>query len=359
MKKNQLLASSLLALAGIFAGTASAQTNVLIYGLVDLGVVRESGGAAGSVTKLSSGVTTGSRLGFKGTEDLGGGLNALFLLESGFDMSTGASTQGGLLFGRQIYMGLGSATAGTLTLGRQYSAVNNSLCAVDVFVCGLAGAAMSLFSVGGKGTATGGTGQGRINNSIKYSAPTFGGLTGDFLYAVGEQAGATKANGQIDASLSYKAGPVFVTLAHNRVTDATNATTGKVTFLGGRYDFGVASLALGTAVNKGSYSGLANILMADSRDYLVGVSVPFGASTFLISYDRKDDRTAANNDVNLLAVGYLYQLSKRTSMYFSHARMKNSVADTVGSAGGFYTVGNALDPGTGDKAFNFGMRHTF
>jgi predicted porin len=341
------------------AGAASAQSNVTTYGMADLGIVREMGGAAGNVTKLSSGAQLGSRLGFKGNEDLGGGLSALFLMEAGMDMSTGASQQGGVLFGRQIYVGLSSSRAGTVTFGRQYSAVNLSLCATDVFGCGLAGAAINLFSAGSKGTATGGSGNARMNNAIKYATPTAGGFNGEISYALGEVAGNAAASKQIDGSVSYIAGPLMLTLAHNRVTDATATTTGKATFLGARYNFGVATVALGTALNKGSYTSLANALQADSRDYLAGVAVPFGPSTFLFNYARKNDRTAANHDANMLAVGYTYTLSKRSNLYTSYGRMKNNARNTAGYAGGFYTIGNALDPGTGDKAFNIGMRHLF
>lgn len=348
----------------VAAGAVSAQSNVTMYGIADLGVVREMGGVNGSVTKLSSGAQLGSRLGFKGNEDLGNGLSALFLLEAGIAMDTGASTQGGVLFGRQSYAGLSSTRAGTVTFGRQYSAVNNALCANDVFACGLAGAALHLFSTGSKGVAAGGptgnpAGNARMNNSIKYATPTLGGFNGEFSYALGEVAGNNSANKEVDGSLSYSAGPLTVAVAYNAVTDTVGASTGRVTFLGGRYNFDVATLALSTEFNRGSYSALANALQTDSRDLLVGVAVPFGASTFLFNYGRKNDRTAANHDATMLAVGYTYSLSKRSNLYTSYGRMKDNAPNTALNAGGFYTIGNALDAGTGDKAFNVGMRHFF
>lgn len=121
---------SLLALAvlGAFAGAASAQTNVTIYGVVDAGITHENG-AAGSVTKLATGVQSGNRLGFKGTEDLGGGLKANFQIENGFNLDTGTQRQGAL-FGRQAYVGL-SGNFGAINLGRQYNPVFNALDSID------------------------------------------------------------------------------------------------------------------------------------------------------------------------------------------------------------------------------------
>jgi predicted porin len=94
--KEDSMKKSLLALAilGAIGGTASAQTAVTVYGLVDAGLVQERGAAAGNVTKLSSGVQSGSRLGFRGTEDLGSGITAKFALEAGIGIDTGASNQG-------------------------------------------------------------------------------------------------------------------------------------------------------------------------------------------------------------------------------------------------------------------------
>ena len=104
-----------------FAASAHAQTNVTIYGLVDAGLVSERGGSAGSVTKVTSGIGSQSRLGFKGTEDLGNGLSAIFQLETGVKIDDGALDSANTIFNRQAYVGLKSKDAGTLTLGRQYT----------------------------------------------------------------------------------------------------------------------------------------------------------------------------------------------------------------------------------------------
>ena len=112
---------SLLALAalGASAGVAHAQSSVTLYGIVDEGFNINTNAGGKHLYNLSSGVLQGSRWGLRGTEDLGGGLQAVFVLEDGFDASTGKFGQGGLEFGRQAYVGL-SSNFGALTLGRQY-----------------------------------------------------------------------------------------------------------------------------------------------------------------------------------------------------------------------------------------------
>ena len=162
---------------GALAGAAAAQSNVTVYGIVDMALVRESGGAA-TTTKLTSGVESGSRLGFKGSEDLGDGLSAIFLLENGFQADTGAMGQGGLLFGRQAYVGLQSKTAGTLTLGRQYTPQYLAVAAVDPFGSGTAGDTKNLMASTGNSAS-------RMDNAVKYTSPVVGGVTAELIYGAG------------------------------------------------------------------------------------------------------------------------------------------------------------------------------
>lgn len=325
-----------LAILGACAGTVSAQSSVNVYGLIDTGIVGESGGAAGSVTKLTSGVTAGSRLGFRGKEDLGGGLAAQFVLEAGLLTDTGASAQGGLLFGRQAFVGLGGS-AGTVTFGRQYTPIHLILSGIaDPFAAGWAGNAGNLIP----------RPQGaRTNNMIKYATPNLNGFSAEAAYGFGEVAGNNSANRAIGGAVGYANGPLVVRLGYHDVNNATATDSAKNTLLAGTYNFGVAKAHLAYAVNKGAAA-------VDNRDMLVGVTVPFGASKLLASYIRKDDKSAANGDANQIAIGYLYSLSKRTDLYVAYARISNK-------NGAAYTVGNATEAGTGDKAYNLGLRHSF
>jgi predicted porin len=354
---------SLLALAvlGAFSHAASAQSAVTVYGLLDMAITAERGNAAGSVTKLSSGVGSGSRLGFKGTEDLGGGLSALFVLENGMQADTGALGQGGLLFGRQAFVGLGSG-AGTVTFGRQYAPHYLATVFADPFGSGFAGDTKNLIQAVGSSS--------RMENTVKYATPVLNGFNGDLAYGLGEVAGDNSAGRQIGASVGYTRGPVAVRFAHhnrNNDTATTKVDSTRNTLLAATYDFNVAKVFLAYGVNKGPFSSplrntanpfnltvapTAASVTADSNDTLLGVSVPFGVHTVMASYIRKNDKTVANRDADQWALGYRYALSKRTDLYTAYARINNK-------NGASYTVGNANDGGSGDKALNLGIRHAF
>ncbi len=356
MKKSVLA----LAVLSAFAGAASAESSVTVYGIVDAGIVAESGGAAGSVTKLTSGVASGSRLGFKGTEDLGGGLSALFLLENGFSVDTGALGQGGLLFGRQAYVGL-KGDFGTVTFGRHYTPEYLTLAFADPFATGMAGDAANILPNSGNAAS-------RMDNTIKYVSPTVSGFTGELAYGFGEVAGDTGAGRQIGLAVGYANGPLNVRLGyHNRNNDTAtvkNTDNAKNTLLAATYDFGMLKAHFAYGVDKGLNSSplrntanpygsvAAPTASTDSSDVLVGLTIPFGANTVLVSYLRKDDKTAFNQDADQWAIGYRYALSKRTDLYAAYARINNK-------NGAGYTVGSAIEAGSGDKAFNLGIRHSF
>jgi predicted porin len=333
--KDKPMKKSLLALAVLsaFTGIAYAQTSITVYGIVDAGIVSERGGPAGTVTKLTSGVQSGSRLGFRGTEDLGRGLAAKFVLETGIAIDTGGFNQNGTAFGRQAYVGL-SGGWGAVTLGRQYTPHYLAVVDVDPFAAGLAGYAPNLVT-----TVL------RMNNTIKYTTPAWSGFIGELGYGFGEVPGNNTANRQIGAAVGYANGPLVAKLAYHTVDDAIGADRARNTLLMGKWDFGVAAASLGVNVNKG-------IGAIDNRDYIVGLSAPIGQNTFLASYIRKDDRSGLNNDASQWALGYTYAISKRTNFYTSYARINND-------NGAAFTVGNASEAGSGDKAFNVGIRHMF
>jgi general bacterial porin, GBP family len=355
-----------MAASGAFAGMAAAQSSVTVYGTVDAGFVNERGGAKGSVTKMTSGVASASRLGFRGTEDLGGGLSANFVLESGPRIDTGELDVAGTIFNRQAYVGL-KGGFGAVTLGRQYTPYFLTLSTVaDPFAAGYAGSAKNLFPTVGNNT--------RTSNTIQYTSPKISGFSGDLAYSFGEQTGSSSAGRQYGAAVAYANGPLNARLAYNNKNNDTataiNQDKGSNTLLAGNYNFGVAKVFLAYGVDKGLNSAVLPttktnpnpfgavvlqdrpVASTDSRDMLVGVAVPLGASTLLASYIRKDDKTRFNQDASQWALGYAYALSKRTSLYGSYAKITND-------NGAGYTVGNNSEIGTGDQAFNFGVRHSF
>ena len=353
--KKTLITLAVLAAA---TGVAQAQSSVVIYGTVDAGFVSERGGAAGTTNKVDSGVASASRLGFKGTEDLGSGLSALFVLEAGFGVDTGSQGKNEALFGRQSYVGLSSKTAGTVTLGRQYTPWYNTLSKVaDPFAVGYAGSAKNLFPANT-----------RTSNTVVYTSPNFNGFDADVAYTFGEQAESNKIGRKIGASAGYSNGPLNARIAYNNTSNDTATTetgSGRNWLAAANYDFAVAKAYIAYGANKGQNSAIRNNgnvnafnytsagYSTDSNNILVGATVPVGpAGTVMASFIRTNDKTAANADADQWALGYSYALSKRTSTYASYAKIKNK-----NNAG--YTVGNNSNVGTGDKAFNVGVRHSF
>jgi predicted porin len=164
-------------------------------------------------------------------------------------------------------------------------------------------------------------------------------------YGFGEVPDDHSGNQQVGASIGYMKGPLTIRLAHHHFSPQASDDSAKNTLLMGKWDFGVAAVSLGYNHNKG-------VDPVDNNDILAGVTVPFGPGTILASYIRKDDKSPVNADAHQWAVGYTHALSKRTNLYASFAHMSNK-------NGSVFTVGNASDPGTGDKAFNIGVRHLF
>lgn len=356
MKKTMMVA----ALGAACAGSAHADGQVAIYGLLDVALVRESGGKTGDITKITSGVGGGSRLGFKGKEELGDGLSAIFLLESGFQADTGALGQGGLLFGRQAYAGL-QGRFGTLTLGRQYTPQYMTVVFVDPFVSGYAGDTKNLMSPTGNSA-------GRMDNAIKYVSPSFSGVSAELVYGTGEVAGDSAALRQFGGALDYIDGPLHVRLGyHNRNNDTAtvkDTSNARNAILAATYTFSLFKAHLAYGVNKGLNSsllrntgnpyGYAGVPEAsrDSRDVLVGATVPFGVHTVVASYIHKDDRGPLAQGAAQYALGYRYALSRRTEIMADIAHIANR-------NGASYTVGSAIEGGSGNRSIDLGLRHAF
>ncbi|MES2070297.1 MAG: porin [Pseudomonadota bacterium] len=342
--KKSLLALSVLA---AFAGVAHAQSSVTIYGVVDMAIQNENRGGTGpgtgTITGLDSGIQSGSRVGFKGTEDLGGGLKANFQLEMGVNADNGTSSQGGLAFGRQAWVGL-SGDFGSVNMGRQYTPIFIAVDTIDPFDAGFTSGAA------GQGTSSAGIlgvfgTPFRSNNTVNYSTNNLGGFTGSAAYSFGEVAGNTSASRQIGLSGTYAAGPVTATLAYHKANDVTGNNATKIVFLGGIYDFGVAKLH--AAYGKTT----TDLNTADNKQWMIGTTVPFGAAAFLATYTRITNELVTANKSNQVAIGGTYSLSKRTNLYTSFSRTSN---DANVNAGGLAAANGATD-----RLFNVGIRHKF
>jgi predicted porin len=337
-KKDLLAAAALMALAG----TAGAQSSVTLYGLVDIGLEQTRLSPGGSTTRLSSGIQSGSRWGVKGTEDLGGGLSASFQLESGFDASTGVQGQGGLAFGRQAWVGVNGGF-GSLKLGRQYVPLFLAQDTIDPFGTGLVG--------DGSGMAAVFRSYGvRMNNTINYSTPNFGGFGFEAAYGLGEQPGSASLGGQYGFAGTYEGGPLTVVGAYhhqNLVAGGVDAGDARTFLVGATYDFKVARLHGAFADNRDKDAGGNNT--GRSRDYMLGVSAPVGPVSLMASYIRHNDRLVANADADMVAIGATYAMSKRTNLYTSYSRINNDAAGATGSG----------VAGTDISWINVGIRHRF
>ena len=313
---------SLVALAALSViGAASAQSTVTLYGLVDAYVGSDRVGRV-SNTVLNSGGQNGSRWGLRVSEDLGGGLAAIAQVESGFDVSTGASQQSAL-FGRQAFVGVKSGW-GQLTMGRQYGAYDDMKGALSTL------GNSSFDPTGGPGVAFGASGPTatrtlgawvgyapRLNNTIKFQTANYSGFTGSVAYGLGEDKTATlSASSSLSIGGMYANGPIAVALVHQNEGFARTAANNRKnelenTLLAGSYDFGVVKLGGGYNEARVTASGIGG---NKAKEWYLGAGVPLGALTLKGQYARsKISGRSSDDSIGLQAE---YDMSKRTTAYF-------------------------------------------
>ena len=380
---------------------AYADTNVTTYGVVDLGVVYNSNVGGSSLYRLNPGNLSGSRIGFRGTEDLGNGLSSVFVLESGFAADTGAMQQGGRLFGRQAYVGLQSSRLGTLTLGRQY----------PVFA----------YPIGGETAALRyGTsimvhpldldfvaGTMRLNNSIVYESPNYDGLNYRAQYALGELAGDSTNNRAWSLGAGYKAGALRLQVGYAGLDrpDAANNQNGAVAAdyqlvlpqwlrridanSAGRATASSASVAIGkqrtsaiSAVYEqerwsvgfvGTHTRFDDIAMSNAADKSLNTSngtlgqsvyelngtyrfVPNSVTGFMLSYTKASlGLGTASLDPGWLHIGVAndYFLSKRTDIYTAIGYQRAKGAFNVA------VMGQSIAASQSQVSIGMGIRHRF
>lgn len=372
-----------LAVLCALAQTASAQANVTVYGVFDTAIRHATNvNAAGdSQLSLTSGLIQGSRLGFRGVEDLGGGLKTIFDLQAGFNPVTGTSAQQGQLFSRQAWVGLDGAF-GKLTLGRQFGVAFDALGAADPYGIGNGAqiAALQYDMVGA-----------RFNNTLKYTKK-FGELGVNLAYSFGEVAGDNETGRTIGIGLDYVSNPFSVHSALQQSSDVAERKS-RVFVLGGTYVVGDTKLYAAYARNKRDrgFATCANnnatTLGASVPAACVSSSNPNGINGPLSNTNLAPGSAIGDGTTNfyLLGVqynltpawqfvgGYMqnntditgapearhrtfyavadYYLSKRTDVYFSVDR---NIAR--GFTGGYNSIANGNRPTTGVM---LGMRHRF
>ena len=358
-KKQIALAAALVALAG----SASAQSSVTLYGLIDVNLSNYSAGdksGATSVTKMNDGVTNGlngSRWGIRTKEDLGGGMTVGTVLESGLNVDTGASGQGGLLFGRQVFISLVSTTAGELRMGRQYVLSDSVIGQGNPFGNALVNNPTTSVADVGKNLPYF-LNPARANNVFQYETPSFSGLTAAVQLAPGEGT----ADDYKGVRVAYAQAPLYVGMAYEWNKDrATGNDTNKALSVSANYNFGSFKLLGGlqrstdltTTSGNGTASGLSNLTVTgpvsftlkNFNGYTLGAEVPVGAATVLgANYTRMnyEGTLGQTSDLGKIALTARYALSKNTFAYagvsFATGELKDYITENRVVQAGFRTA---------------------
>jgi len=360
--KKSLIALAVLATA---AGAASAQSSVTMFGIVDAAVQRVNNSGGADVTRLTQGAYNSSRFGVRGNEDLGGGNYASFWLEAGLNndsgqgqntslnnQTNGATGGGGLTFNRRSTVSLGGGW-GELRLGRDYTPQFWNLTIYDPF--GTVGVGTNqLLNSNGIPTNV------RASNSIGYLLPAnLGGFFGQAQYYLGENASnvANKDDGTgYGLRLGWGNGPFEVAIAGGRTKYLVgNADQSNIA---GSWDFGVAKIMAQYAWDKSTFLANSGGAYVKGRGYLIGGLVPVGPGQIRVAYEqyKVDLAGGADPTAKKLALGYVHNLSKRTAVYVTYARVNNSNGSNMSVVPG--VVGN---PGVNDNStgYDLGIRHSF
>lgn len=369
-----------LAVAGLVSGAAFAQSNVIVYGVADMAYVYANhsyNDGSKSLSAIQSGGQSGSRVGFKGTEDLGNGLYAAFRHEMGLNADTGVSTQTGT-FGRWSTVTLGSKTIGEIEVGRR-----------DTFQDQLLGG----LSANGRTTVAQVSpvyvDQARISNFVAYNSPIWSGLqlkagfstagndasTQEVeptrITAAGQNTAAGTNNRVYALAAQYANGPLALgaSYMYNKLQSRsstvagldTSYDAGNVWDIAGAYDFGV--VRIDAAYGRINYAENTQAGFAEARDqrrqWTVGLSAPVGANgKATLTYAKaKVSYLAAGADddkLSMWGVAYFHNLSKRTNVYAAYGKISQdddnqaaALANLSGTTGGY------------EQAFQFGIRHQF
>lgn len=359
---------SLIALAALAAaGAASAQSSVTLWGVVDanVGWYKDTS----SVVKMNTSGLSSSQLGFRGNEDLGGGAGAGFWLEAGLnpDSGTGQATSlnnqatgavagnGGLIFNRRSTLSVWGGW-GELRLGRDFTPGFWNLTVFDPF--GTLGAAQS----SNLNLVNSGTTGLRASNSVSYlfgmpgNSGSHGlaanGFYAQAMYHMGENASNVANSGDgsgYGLRLGYKAGALNVAGAYqfNKMAAVNNY---KMMNLGMSYNLGFANLMAQYSQND---QGIAGVTGSKARNFLLGATIPMGNGYIPVSYNRLTTNNAASWGADQFGIGYVYNMSKRTSLYTNVVHLRNRNGGLFGISGGAAAGGGKAG------GAEFGLKHSF
>ncbi|UIF87765.1 porin [Cupriavidus necator] len=372
-------------------GGAFAQSNVTLYGVADINVEyanhvgavptaanQFNRGPANDVYRMNSGGISGSRWGLRGSEDLGGGLQALFVLESGFNVDTGTSQQSGRLFGRQAFVGVQTPGIGMVSLGRQYTSMFEAL----------ANFSPAAYATQYEPVVLQSGPNFREDNTVKYTGKfgpvtalahwSFG--TGLALPATvgiatpiggnGEVPGQFRRDTAYGAAVAYQGGPFGVTVGYDQwnPTIGTSNGTNKKAVVGASYSIGPAKVMGG--YRWGQNKNAADVVIQRDDFYWIGATyqvTPAVGLTLEYNYDDVKSLFGNTNVANPWQIAFVanYAFSKRTDVYLTAAYAKNaglmmeSLATVYAnslSLGNSYALGNGQSNMLGAAV---GIRHKF
>ena len=419
MKKLTLVATAVLGL--LSASAAMAQSTVTLYGLLDGGFNHVSGLKNGSSNGIASGIMEGSRFGFKGVEDLGGGYKAIFTLENRLELDTGSVTNrpnsgaqlpdrvgatalanlpasipapvaagaianinnaigvnafgvnlAGNLFDRQSFVGM-ITPIGAFTLGRQYtpgylvSAAFDASQTQSSLAAGQVASLPAAFDI-------------RLSNTLQYGIRT-GGVTATLMYGAGEVAGSSNAGRFLGGMAMYTGSGFSVGFGHNQKNNEFGQKSLTNNVLGGTVDVGPGTVYGMYATIKdenpsglspffsptGALGALAPVFQnaynvafrQDAKLMHIGYRVTTGPHTIVAAFNRLDDKRAVNADTDSYGATYTYALSKRTNLNAVLTRFNNKGSGQAAGGGGGFLGGVTASAGTGSTNLALGVRHTF
>jgi len=336
-------------LAG-FAGAAQAQSNVTLYGVIDIGLgynkIKYGPGESRSHIGMENGVRNGGRWGLRGSEDLGDGLRAVFQLESGFTTSTGRAGQGGRLFGRHATLGLAGNSWGQLDFGRQTNMASKYFGDIDPM--------SAAYTQSNLGHGIGSVNTRRLSNMVMYRTPDISGFQFGIGYSFntegGDQDFRTRHNNRsLTTGLRYLNGPLNVAASFDMLRSSNSAQKAKpkIYAIGAAYDFEVVKLAAAygrtsdgwvdgqDAAGSPAVDSAGNFVLNPAlspygsekfakgfraNSYMAGLSAPLGEGSKVftsvqIIKPKNDKLTGADETTSVYSVGYTYDLSKRTDLY--------------------------------------------
>ena len=332
MKKLHLAALAVATAA--IAVPAQAQSSVTLFGVVDLSL-RNVKNNQSQKQLGSSGLTT-SRIGFRGTEDLGGGLRAHFWIEGGLNPDTGDGAQ---TWQRRSTLGL-QGGFGEIRMGREKNADGLTWEQLDPF----SDTGMTAVSRIERGYGTSSTiaSYPRSSNMVSYYTPAMGGFFGALHAAAGEGAAGNK---HIGGRLGYNQGPIFAVFSYGTTEASSTLDVKRYTF-GATYDMKVVKLHFMYASTDAG--------AADQKNWMLGITVPVGQTVLRASYNKMDGGgSIANREARSFNLGAHYNLSRRTAIYAIYADIANTnTAFTV-------ATGSALSTGRDSSGYEFGLRHSF